>query len=182
MILRFYYLRFIALFAALILTSAQAGGLHEVIKAGELRQVDDLLLMGFDINERDQEDATPLHWAAYLGHVEIVKLLIARGADVFANENAICAIPDQSIMTGGIAPRAGLLNNPQAKINYKQNGGVTPLHWAAAGGHKTVVDLLIAEGANINARSREGITPLSTATGMNHTDLATMLRQLGGRE
>ena len=36
------------------------------------------------MNAKDEEAATPLHWAAYKGHKEIAKLLIAKGANVNA--------------------------------------------------------------------------------------------------
>ena len=36
------------------------------------------------INGRDADTATPLHWAVYRGHLEIAKALVANGADLSA--------------------------------------------------------------------------------------------------
>ena len=40
-----------------------------------------------DVNQRYANDATALMWAAAYGHVETVKLLLARGADAGATDN-----------------------------------------------------------------------------------------------
>ena len=55
---------------------------------------------GSDVNAKDEDGVTPLHWASSGDHKEIVELLIANGADV----NAI-------IVSG-------------------RNQGKTPLDWA----------------------------------------------------
>ena len=39
---------------------------------------------GTDVNAKDTDGWTPLHPASYEGHVEIVELLIGKGADVNA--------------------------------------------------------------------------------------------------
>ncbi|XP_015471944.2 ankyrin repeat domain-containing protein 1-like [Parus major] len=41
-----------------------------------------LLNKGASPSTCDKKDRQPLHWAAFLGHLEVLKLLVARGADV----------------------------------------------------------------------------------------------------
>jgi ankyrin repeat protein len=41
-----------------------------------------LLDRGADIHARDVEQWTPLHWACWKGHMEVVLALVDRGADV----------------------------------------------------------------------------------------------------
>ena len=69
-----------------------------------------------------------------------------------------------------------------ADVNAKDKYGRTPLHAAAVGGSKEVVELLIAKGADVNAKvvsgPNQGKTPLDTA---NETDLADLLRKHGGK-
>ena len=59
----------------------------------------------------------------------------------------------------------------------------TPLHEAALGGHKEIVELLIANGANVNVNAKidAGETPLDYAIGENHTETADLLRKHGGK-
>ena len=53
----------------------------------------------------------------------------------------------------------------------------TPLHNAAFGGHKEVVELLIAKGADVNGKDDVGKTPLDTAIG----ETADLLRKHGDK-
>jgi len=48
------------------------------------RYVSELISKGADVNAKDEDGMTPLHWAASQGHKDIAELLIAKGADVNA--------------------------------------------------------------------------------------------------
>tara|TARA_B110000438_G_scaffold224668_1_gene218515 strand:+ start:200 stop:568 length:369 start_codon:yes stop_codon:yes gene_type:complete len=50
-----------------------------------------------------------------------------------------------------------------ADVNAENQHGLTPLYAATAGGHKEIVDLLIANGANVNA-NYHGNTVLCNVT------------------
>lgn len=41
---------------------------------------------GFDINSKDGDGATPLHFAASRGHVDVVRWLLAKGARVLLDK------------------------------------------------------------------------------------------------
>lgn len=56
--------------------------LHELVKAADLDGIKALLDSGVDVNEGDEQGWTPLNWAAGKGQVEILSLLVEKGADV----------------------------------------------------------------------------------------------------
>ena len=57
--------------------------------------------------------------------------------------------------------------------------GWTPLHFAAAFGHKEIVKLLVAKGADVNTKNENGYTPLDLAK--RHPKVANFLRKHGGK-
>lgn len=57
--------------------------LIEAVKTGHLAKVEEVLNLGADIHQQDEQGWTPLNWTAGKGNVEIVRLLLDRGADVF---------------------------------------------------------------------------------------------------
>ena len=61
-------------------------------------------------------------------------------------------------------------------VNAETRDGVTPLHPAAANGHKEIAELLIAEGADVNAKDdKKGWTPLLIAAVAGHKETAELL-------
>ena len=66
-------------------------------------------------------------------------------------------------------------------VNAKDEDENTPLHHAAAFGHKETAELLIAEGADVNAKTAKGGTPLDWANAGNHSETADLLRKHGGK-
>jgi hypothetical protein len=57
--------------------------LIDAVKTGEFAKVEEVLNSGADIHQQDEQGWTPLNWAAGRGDVDMVKLLLDRGADVF---------------------------------------------------------------------------------------------------
>ena len=66
-------------------------------------------------------------------------------------------------------------------VNAKNDGGLTPLHWAAHEGHKEIAQLLIAAGADVNAKDDDGDTPLDQAILDKRTEIADLIRKHGGK-
>jgi outer membrane protein assembly factor BamB len=61
---------------------AQSEALANAARSGDAAQVGSLLDKGVDVNAKGRYGATALFFAADKGHLDVVKLLIARGADI----------------------------------------------------------------------------------------------------
>ena len=156
----------------------------EAAKTGNIKAVKQHLAAGPDINTKDNDGRTPLHWATYRDHKEIVDLLIASGADVNAKDvNEIS--PLLHTIRNENKESVELLIAKGADVNAKNDDGVTPLHDAAAKGHKEIVELLIAKGAKVNAKitsdPNQGLTALDAANQTNPPETADLLRKHGGK-
>jgi ankyrin repeat protein len=69
-----------------------------------------------------------------------------------------------------------LLLANRADVNARDNGGATPLLWAAKNGHKDVVQLLLASKADVNAKERKfANTALHFAAEGGHREVAKLL-------
>jgi ankyrin repeat protein len=68
--------------------------LIEAAKLGKTEEVRALIQHRLElINQRDTSGATPLHYAAFGGHREVVRLLVVHGADVNARDAQFGATP-----------------------------------------------------------------------------------------
>lgn len=63
-----------------------------------------------------------------------------------------------------------------ADVNTKNNGGMTPLHYAALQGHLEVIKYLVSQGADINALNSDGKTPYQLAYQNDRKDIAAYLK------
>jgi ankyrin repeat protein len=85
----------------------QSGAFTRAAEAGNVRAVELMLDMGFDPTVRDADDGgTPLHKAAYAGSADVVRLLLARGADINAHDERWHSPPlDWAIVGSGTHER-----------------------------------------------------------------------------
>ena len=105
-----------------------------------------------------------LHMAAQEGHTEIVKALLAAGAEVNAKDK-----------DGRTARNAG------AEVTAKEDQGAwTALHWAVQGGHTETVKALLADGAAVNAKyDLLGWRALDLAAQSGYTEIVKALLASG---
>lgn len=90
-----------------------------------------LLTNGSKVNSKNKKPSnTPLHFAAINGDIEIVKMLLDRGANIDA-KNQYGRTPLHNAIENKKMEITELLLNRGANINVKSNDGITPLHIAA---------------------------------------------------
>jgi len=121
-------------------------------------------------------DSTALHKAVSDDDdkEEIVKLLIARKANVNACDERGATPLHNAVRWGGSTTISKLLLDAKADVNARDKNGATPLHEAGA---PAVVKLLLNAKADVNAKDNKGQTPLHRATG--NIDLVKLFLNAG---
>ncbi len=134
---------------------------------------------GADVNSRNLQQETPLHWAAKDGGRAAAAALLFADADPNARdllENA----PLHWAAKYGNEKMSQDLMEAGADLNAKNFHGYTPLHLAAAENRADTAALLIQAGAKLNLRDNEGWTPLDRAWS-HKGELRNFLRKNGAR-
>ncbi|GFX74022.1 ankyrin-1 [Trichonephila clavipes] len=105
---------------------------------------------------------TSLHLAAENGCLELVNLLLKRGADVNAKTDQLNTALHLSSFNGYTDILKTLIMNG-ADINVHNVNGGTALHNAAENGHEDIVEILLEHGAKVNAVEGCNFSPLNFA-------------------
>ena len=134
----------------------------EAAATGNIEAVKQSIADGADVNTKDDDGRTPLHYVANEGHMEIAELLISKGADLNAKDK-IRGTPLHYAAAYDHKEIVELIIAADADLKAKDEEGATPLHNAAFIGNKEIAQLLIAKGANVNAKDDVGDTPLDFA-------------------
>ena len=104
-----------------------------------------------DVNARQLDGTSALHWAAYQDDLETVKLLLGARADAKA-ANRYGVTPLSLACTNGNGAMVALLLNAGADANTVLSGGETALMTAARTGKVDAVNALLAHGGAVNAK------------------------------
>jgi len=160
---------------------ADVSTFHMTAAMGDMRGVDSFLAKGVAVDTRDEHGWTPLFWAIRMGQIEMVKLLIAQGADVNLETKSQETPLRHAVRGVGIVDIVQLLVTNGADVNAASRG-MTPLHFAVVDRHKEVAEVLIANGADVNAKTARGLTPLDLAKRAEHREIVELLRKHGAKE
>ncbi|KAK5918704.1 hypothetical protein CgunFtcFv8_003442 [Champsocephalus gunnari] len=146
-----------------------------------LKSLAELLLSrrSTNINAKDEDQYTALHWAAQIGDEAITRLLLDRGAAINETDgqgrtpaHVACQHGQENVI------RVLLSRGVDVRIRGKDNW--TALHFASWQGHLGIVKLLVKQaGSDVNGQTTDGRTPLHLASYRGHYRVARILIELG---
>ena len=146
--------------------------LFHAISSGDHSRVSAALKAGAAVDAKTTSGQTPLHFAVYSGHAEVVTPLLTAGScDNFEPLHRAAFLGRIEVMTK--------LLEAEAEIDATDTAGWTPLHAAAGMGHGEVVTILLKSGAAVDATDTNGCTPLHAAAGMGRSEVVTILLKAG---
>lgn len=145
-------------------------------KYGHTEIVYALLESGARIEASDHQGSTPLMWAVRNNHIDIVKELIAKIANV---DPVLWQIQRTALWHAafdGHNEIVKLLIESGADVNKTDENGVGPLFAAAQEGNTEIVKDLIKAGADIESKdNNDGATPLLIAADRGMADVVAKL-------
>ncbi|XP_047478068.1 serine/threonine-protein phosphatase 6 regulatory ankyrin repeat subunit C-like [Penaeus chinensis] len=175
-----------------VLDLKNMGAIHEAARGGRDGDVLRSLANGEDPSAATSSNNTPLHYAAYEGHTDVLRVLLDKESD----PNLTNDTGDTPLHLGAINGKVGVvkmfseeegvnLNQPSATnqtlLAYARYGrekpmlnvlrnpetvspeGNTPLHCASLAGHTEVVKLLLMKKADVKSETPTHHTPLHYA-------------------
>ena len=126
-----------------------------------------------DVNARRGDDLnTPLHLAAYYGHVEVAQMLLKSGAEVNSRNldgrTPLHLVPAPSYARGEGNQRPSLISllvEYGAEVDSRDANGATALHYISLMEDLEVAWVLLDHGADVNAKDNWHRTPLHQVSG-----------------
>ncbi|XP_036003038.1 ankyrin repeat domain-containing protein 6b isoform X3 [Fundulus heteroclitus] len=123
---------------------------------------------------------SPLHLAAYKGHLEVVRILLKAGCDLDIQDDGEQTALHRAAVVGNSHIISALIEEGCA-LERQDKDGNTALHEVSWHGFSQCVKLLVKAGANVHAKNKAGNTALHLACQNGHTQSSKVLLLGGSR-
>jgi ankyrin repeat protein len=159
--------------------------LMAAVQAGDVEAVRGLIAAGVDVNEKSpvvangNDGQTPLLVACFLGHADIVRLLLDAGANPRINDYLLKATPVHKAAYAG-RPEALLVIREHSGAEINAQGpynGYTAMHDAVWHGHPEALKVILDwPGAKFDLVGIDGRTPEQLAIDLGYHEMAQLIR------
>uniref|UniRef100_A0A183CDY5 ANK_REP_REGION domain-containing protein n=1 Tax=Globodera pallida TaxID=36090 RepID=A0A183CDY5_GLOPA len=158
---------------------AESGGATGLIVAsgdGKANVVRFLLSKGARVDHQTIDAGnSALFCAVVKGHLEVCKLLVAKGADVNQGTNVGLSPWLLACAKGHLDIVEHFVEHCGQDVNFASSGGVTGLMCASGEGKPNVVRFLLSKGARVDRTMDDGNTALDLAVSNGHGEIVELL-------
>lgn len=144
--------------------------LHLATYANETEVALYLINHSGEVNVKDPNETTPLHWSAYHGNAPLIQALLDKNAIGNPDINKI-----EPIHLAALNGHTNCIKFMENSLLRPDSGGITPLHLAAHAGRQEVIQLIDKCGIDPNINDQNSIQPIHLAAASNHTDIVSYL-------
>jgi len=133
--------------------------LRFAIYSGNTQSAKALILAGVDVNIQGPDGRNALYDAAYKNNLEVMQLLLAKGAIIVSQGSS--DTPLHAASREGYLDAVRLLIQSGADVNYRDRDGNTSLHCAARSGNSRLVGYLIEKGGDVSILNKNEQAPIN---------------------
>ena len=137
--------------------------LHHSVSQGSVPIT--LILLDYfkiDVNIKSGNNQTPLMIASNYGLVDIIRILVERGALINEQDDTKFSALLYSVKQGRI-PQFAYLIHQKADIHVRDSNGCSAVHWAAYKNNVFILKVLNRLGLDLNCVDYTGLTPIDRA-------------------
>ena len=114
------------------------------------------------INKKTKQGYTSLHYAIIKGNMEIIKLLIKNGANIYEITNTGLNNLHLAAQNNKVTCLYYFMKKYNFSIYLKDKKGNTPIHWACYCNSDLILNFLLCyKDLNLNIKNKDGLVPLN---------------------